>query len=128
VEEREPSAFNNLGYLLYFGFGGAEDPDRAVALWKIAAAIGHAEAQWHLAHAFQDGKGTELNLVEAYAWFRCSISSYELSPADAEESEVVQLARTSLTQILPKLSVEQLAAAEQLARQYIDKYSKKAGV
>ena len=45
---------------------------------------GHAEAQWHLGHAFKDGTVVQQSNVEAYAWFRCAVVSAELVKGDAE--------------------------------------------
>ena len=67
VEERELSALNNLGYLLYYGLGGSTDEGRAVQLWTRAAELGHSESQWHLGRAFEDGTGPTQNLPQAYA-------------------------------------------------------------
>ncbi len=57
VNEGEVLALNSLGYLLYYGMGGPAEPEKAVALLKRGAEAGHAEAQWHLGNAFEDGKG-----------------------------------------------------------------------
>jgi TPR repeat protein len=123
VEEGETSAFNNLGFLLYNGLGGEPDPARAVMLWKRAGELGHSEAQWHLAQALEVGKGTAASLIEAYAWYRCAIEDYLAAPQDDAESEIAQDARKSLIRILARLSIEQLSASEQLAREYVAKYA-----
>jgi hypothetical protein len=127
VEEGEPSAFNNLGFLLHNGLGGAADQVRAVALWKTAAARGHSESQWHLAQAFEDGEGVAMNMVEAYAWYRCAVASMQAAPEEDDESTVAGYARDSIIKLVGILPTEQLAAAEQLARSYIAKYAAKPG-
>ena len=125
-----PSALNNLGYLLYFGLGGEPDMDRALGLWKRAAVIGHSEAQWHLGNAFDDGKAVPENRVEAYAWYRCAIASAEATSGGEEgvEGQIAQDAHRSLTGLLARLSPDQFESAEQLAKQYIASYAKRGGI
>jgi TPR repeat protein len=48
VEQGDIDAHNNLGYLLYNGLGGEQDPARAVSLWQQASMKGQRESQWHL--------------------------------------------------------------------------------
>ena len=127
VEEHELSAFNNLGYLLYYGLGGEPDSARAVSLWLKAAKDGHSEAQLHLGHAFEDGEGTRQSLVEAYAWYRCAlVNSQAAAKTNDSEAQIAQDASKSLTTLLRKLPTESLEAAEQLARQYIAMYGRVA--
>jgi TPR repeat protein len=128
AEENETSAFNNLGFLLYNGMGGEADPVRAVALWAKAAALGHSEAQWHLAKAFEDGKGTSASMTDAYAWYRCASANFPAVAQDEAESEIAQDARQSLLRLLARLPLEQLVASEQLARDYVAKYASKPAV
>jgi TPR repeat protein len=124
AEGRDASAASNLGFLLHRGLGGEPDQVRAVSLWTRAAKSGHPEAQRHLGHAYETGQGTARNLGEAYAWYRCSIASAQAAPADDEAAPLVaQDARKALASLLPKLPVEQLAASELLARQYIASYA-----
>ena len=128
VDEQELSAFNNLGYLLYYGLGGEPDTTRAVVLWLKAARDGHSEAQWHLGRAFEDGEGTKQSTIEAYAWYRCAVANSQAGAKDNDsEAQVAQDASKALTSILRKLPAEKLEAAELLARQYIAMYARTAG-
>jgi TPR repeat protein len=128
VKEKQTSAYNNLGYLLYHGLGGGTDHLQAVSLWFEAAKDGHSEAQWHLGKAFEDGKGTEQSLVEAYAWYRCAVANSQSAPKDDEaEAQIAQDASKALSMLLEKLPIEQLPTSERLAKQYIAKHGKRAG-
>jgi Sel1 repeat len=127
VEQGEAPAMNNLGYLLFEGLGGQSDKDYALALWKRAALLGHSEAQWHLGDAYERGKGVQPDLKEAYAWYRCAISSAQAaSSSNTTEAEILQDASKSLAKLLERLPTEQFAAAELLAKQYVSKYSRQA--
>ena len=128
VEEQELSAFNNLGYLLYYGLGGEPDTTRAVSLWMKAAKDGHSEAQWHLGRAFEDGEGTKQSTIEAYAWYRCAVANSQArAKDDAPEAQIAQDASKALTNVLSKLPAERMESAELLAKQYIAAYARAAG-
>jgi len=128
VEDRELSALNNLGYLLYYGLGGDADEARAIQLWTQAAELGHSESQWHLGRAYEDGTGTTQNLHQAYAWYRCAVANAQAGSDNRDaEDQIAQDASKSLTNLLKKLPPDQLVVGEQLAKQYIDRYAKRAG-
>jgi TPR repeat protein len=117
----DPSAENNLGYLLYYGLGGDADASRAVLLWEKAAYAGHPEAQWHLGHAFEDGTAVPRSNVHAYAWYRCAAAN--AASAATVDAEIAADARMSLEKLLSKLSSDEFAQGEVLAKQYIEKYA-----
>jgi hypothetical protein len=123
TEENVRAAYNNLGYLLYVGLGGASEPERAVSLWTIAARSGDRESQWHLAQAFEAGKGVNRDIVAAYAWYRCADANFEaVSTDDEEDAVLVRDTKISIARLIGRLSIEQLRESEILARKYIDAY------
>jgi len=71
--------------------------------FKESAASGHAAAQYMLARMYQDGRGTDRDLVQAYAWYDLSaLAGY--SPA-----------ATARDALAPQLTSNQLQAATNLA-------------
>jgi hypothetical protein len=126
VEETdETAAKNNLGYLLYYGLGGAADQAQAVFLWTQAAHSGDRESQWHLGQAFEDGQAVEQNVVKAYAWYRCAAEGFPSAPdGDDIDAKIVQDASKSLARLLPKLSPAEREAGEKLAKRYVARYPK----
>ena len=124
VAEHDLHAYNNLGFLLYRGLGGAVDVPRAIALWTSAAQAGEAESQWHLGQAYEDGKGVDRSITEAYAWYRCAIASAQgkATPQDLDE-QIAADANRSLTQLRPKLTPAEFQAAEVLAQAHIAAYA-----
>jgi TPR repeat protein len=123
TEQNVRAAYNNLGYLLYFGLGGTAEPERAVSLWTVAAKNGDREAQWHLALAFEEGKGVSRDLVTAYAWYRCADANFAAAPlVDQADAEAVKDMRAAITRLVAKLSVDQVREAEILATKYIDAF------
>src|SRR5471030_2379962 len=126
VNEGEVLALNNLGYLLYYGLGGPAEPERAVALLKRGAEAGHAEAQWHLGRAFEDGKGAEKDYAQAYAWYRCALESDkgDTGRVRRQEVDVAAGVQKSIALLVDKLSPAQFAEGSRLAKEYIARYSK----
>lgn len=123
VSQPYAEAYNNLGFLLYYGMGGEADPVRAVALWRDASEMRHQESQWHLAHAYEEGKGVMANVVEAYAWYRCVDAAYRRTPAaDGEDGEIQRDTAEALVRVLARIPEKQRDAAERLARVYTDLY------
>lgn len=68
-----PQAQNRLALLYYHGQGATEDERQAVAWWKKAAALGHADAMFQLGNAFLLGNQTAKLVAdpdrEAATWF-----------------------------------------------------------
>lgn len=125
IKSDDPLAQNNLGYLLYYGMGGAADQERAVALWRKAAFAGHAEAQWHLGQAHEDGTALPQNNSEAYSWYRCAAASAKATAGNDKEyeQELTNDARESLEKLLSKLTKEDFTKGEILAKQCVTKYT-----
>jgi len=119
VEEHVRAAHNNLGYLLFFGLGGPAEPERAVGLWTIAARQGDREAQWHLASAYEEGKGVDRDLAAAYAWYRCAQAGFGKTPLEPGDEEIVADANTAIARLVGLLSPDDVRTAELLARQHI---------
>lgn len=123
VAQHDSHADNNLGFLLYRGLGGAADVPRAIALWTEAAQAGEAEPQWHLGQAYEDGKGVERSVTEAYAWYRCALASAQTkAPQHDVDTQIAANATRSLAQLRPKLTPAQLEAGEALARERMAAY------
>ena len=59
------SANNNLGYLLFFGFGVKQDQEQALKHWSYAISLGHTESEFHLCHAYADKAQPTFNLSKA---------------------------------------------------------------
>ena len=60
-----------VGFCYYAGDGGVvKDYAEAVRLYRLAAAQGHAYAQYHLGQMFEIGLGVAQDRAEAIRWFR----------------------------------------------------------
>jgi len=86
---------------------------------------GHSEAQWHLGQAYELGKGTPRDLIEAYAWYRCAIAGAKVPIEEFPglQEKVHRASSASLASLRRKLSPDQFLPAEQLAEKYIQSYA-----
>jgi TPR repeat protein len=122
--QADPSAWNNLGYLLFSGLGGPIDRARAMTLWRKAAEAGHSESMRFLGAAYEEGTVVPKDLVEAYAWYSCAVASAEITAGEDKEFEaaLTRDARNALTRLSAKLSTGALALAEAKAASYVIDY------
>jgi len=65
LSDESPESYNNLGFLLYYGYGGDEDHKEAIRLWKQGIEYGSLESMIHLANANLDGAFLKRNAREA---------------------------------------------------------------
>jgi TPR repeat protein len=63
--ELQISSLNNLGYLLFFGYGTKENKLEALQYWKKAISLGHTEAEYHLCHAYADNEVSTYDRIKA---------------------------------------------------------------
>jgi TPR repeat protein len=56
--------------MFYNGQGVAQDYAEAVRLYSLAAAQGHAVAQFNLGYMFEKGQGVAQDRAEAIRWYR----------------------------------------------------------
>ena len=65
-------AHTNLGVMLLYGRGTSQDTARASKLFRVAADLGDARAQYFLGAAYEKGLGVSLNSVEAIRLYKLS--------------------------------------------------------
>ncbi len=119
------NAMNNLAYLYSNGLGVAHQDAVALSLWQSAAYSGHSESQWHLGTVYERGMGVSRDLVRAYAWYGCALASAKRN-AEGEtvdvEAKIGSDAEASLAALKGKLDDEELARAEVLRMQLVERY------
>ena len=105
-----PYAQYYLGVMFANG-QGIEQDDKEAAQWYLKASKqGIKEAQYRLATMYSKGNGVPQDYEAAYAWYKVA--------AHLEHKK----SKLSLEPAKEKLTNEQLAAAQQLADDYIEKY------
>ncbi len=61
-QDLQIDVLNNLGYLMFFGYGINQNQKQAVSYWVKAVSLGHYESEYHLCHAYADKKQSTYNL------------------------------------------------------------------
>ena len=110
AEQGDAWAQHNLGSMYANGRGTTRDDVEAVKWYRKAAERGLAAAQNRLGVMYAEGKGVPADNLEAYAWFNI---------AAAQGNENAAKNRQLLTESITR---EEIARAQQLAREYWNKY------
>lgn len=143
AEQGDPEAQFQLGGLYERGNGVPEDVAEAAAWYRRAADQGYANAQFRLGFAYSNGEGVPLDDAESIAWFRRAAEQghdaaqwmlgtmYAWGGRGAPRDEVaaymwLHLAvsqndghdRSPLDQLEARMSPEQIAEAQRLAREW----------
>ena len=107
-------AASNLGYLLYYGFGGAPDSAEGGRFWQAAAAQGDAEAHRHLAQAIWNGDHRLGSEVNGYAH---ALAAHHLGrhTSQLDGNAVADDAEPLLQRYRQRLSSDERVAAERHA-------------
>jgi TPR repeat protein len=106
AEQNHAKAQYWLGYCYYIGQGVPKDYAEAVKWSHKAANQGDVDAQFRLGMCYNAGEGVTKDLVEAAKW-------WNLASAQGEK-----LAKRNLFVIEQKMTPEQIAEAQQLAREF----------
>lgn len=76
---------NNLGYMMFFGYGIQKDQLKAVSYWKKSVSLGHKESEYHLCHAYADNQYQTYNSTKARPHCEKAILIYESIKSKSED-------------------------------------------
>lgn len=99
-----------LGFMYQTGKGVPQHYEKAAYWYGLAADNGHGDAQFALGLLYNKGQGVPMNIIQAYKWLSLSASQ-----AGLEDRDFKVRIRDS---IAVKMSVAQLATAQQLSRDW----------
>lgn len=111
--QRSPYGQYSLGQMFYTGYETfPQDYAQAVGWFYQSAVQCFVAAQYMMGDLYYDGVGVKQSDIQAFAWWTLvkTISDY---PA----------AQMALNKVTPKMSIEELQLANQLAKEYIDDYA-----
>ena len=110
----DPSAQLNLGQMYLNGQGIRHDYAQALVWLREAAERGVSKAQFDLAAMYALGQGTSQDYVRAHKWF-------SLSALYAEDAETRALAVKNREISTAKMTPDQIAEAQRMAREWTAK-------
>ena len=99
----------NLGLKYAKGLGVARDYAEALRRFRMAAEQGHAKAQYNLGLMYWQGQGVPRNFVQAHMWWTLSASQRTALAAQFRDN------------VAGKMTPEQIAEAQRLAREWTPK-------
>jgi len=150
-EQGYARAQNNLGYMYQNGQGVAQDYKEAAKWYRLAGEQGHAEAQFNLGGMYVKGQGVTQDYQEAVKWWRLAAeqgyasAQFNLGGMYGEGISVIQnyviahmwfniaasngyeSAKKGIDIVESRMSSEQIAEAQKLARECIKKNYKDCG-
>ncbi|MGD9728509.1 MAG: tetratricopeptide repeat protein [Nitrospiraceae bacterium] len=111
AEKGDAPAQFNLGVMYDQGQGIPQDYQQAVRWYTKAAEAGHTAAQFNLGLMYANGDGIPQDYVQAHKWFN-------LAASHAADKERRQRAVESRDRAARKMSPQQVAEAQKLAREW----------
>jgi TPR repeat protein len=112
AEQSNPAAQNSIGVMYFHGLGIPQDYSEAMKWYSLAAEQGEPLAQFNLGHMYSDIEPFK-DRVRGYQW---------LIIAAANDDKVAKN-KAYLVEIF--MSPDQIAEAQKLAREWIQKHEKK---
>lgn len=110
AEQGNADAQRSLGFCYLLGEGVPQDLKEAIKLFRKAAEQGDPRAQRQLGWSYRLGKGVIQDFVQAHAWFNVASANGNL------------FAEQSRAEVANGMTPEQIAKAQELAREYFEKY------
>ena len=107
AEQNDDSAQLQLGVCYIYGQGVQKDNVESVNWYRKAAEQGLADAQYEVGAAYFNGLGVTRNYVQAYVWMSLAMSQGNLT------------AQQYMPIVEQKLTPDQIATAQELARQFV---------
>ena len=112
AEQGNATAQYNLGTMYDNGQGVTQDDKEAVKWYRLSAEQGNALAQLKLGVMYDKGQGVIQDYVEAHKWFN-------IAGANGNE-----LGRKNRDIIEKRMTLDQIAEAQKLAREWMEKHGK----
>jgi TPR repeat protein len=112
AEQGNAQARSNLGVRFAHGLGVTQDYKEAVKWFRLSAEQGEAEGQYNLGVMYAKGLGVSQDYVQAHMWF--SISGNNKYENGRKVRGIIEKQMTS----------DQIAEAQRLAREWMEKHQK----
>ena len=111
AEQGHVSAQFNLGFLYFMGEAIPQDYKEAFRWYRASAVQGNSKAQNSLGAMYRAGRGVPQDYVQAHLWFY-------LAAANSELDQERKLWAKNRDSIAKKMTSEQIAEAQRLAREW----------
>ncbi|MFW1734652.1 hypothetical protein ACG94V_07375 [Acinetobacter sp. ULE_I001] len=82
-------SMNNLGFLLFYGFGVTQNRQRALTLWHTASDLGQTESTFHLCHAYAEPEDRVYNYQKAQQYCPQALKHYATKKGGESEKQMI---------------------------------------
>ena len=113
ADQGHADAQTSLGVMYGAGQGVPQDYAEAMLWYRLAAAQGNATAQYNLGVMYSAGQGVPQDYVQAHKWFNLAASRLP-----ATEAENRDMATKNRDTVAAKMTPQQIAEAQRLAREW----------
>jgi uncharacterized protein len=113
ADQGDAAAQFRLGLMHSEGHGVPQDHAEAAKWYRLAAEAGYARAQYNLGLLYAAGEGVSQDNVMAHMWFNLAVAQFPVSDTRGRNAAI-----TSRDVVASKLTPEQLAQAQKLAREW----------
>jgi TPR repeat protein len=120
AEQGNAAAQGNLGSMYHGGYGVSQDYVEALKWYRKAADQGDAHAQNFLGGMYDKGQGVPQDYVQAHMWFNLASAGYRLSDTMSRDGAI-----TYRDLVAGKMTPDQIAEAQRLAREWLAAHPKK---
>ncbi len=110
LQPENPDAHYNLGVMYQNGLGTQPDAVEAAQWYRQAADQGLADAQFNLGEMYASGEGVQRDYTVAHMWVALAVAQ--------ASGEVAVTYRRALSGIEARMTSEQIAEAQRLAREW----------
>ncbi len=111
AEQEHADAQRYLGFMYVEGRGVPQDYKEAVRWYQVAADQGTADAQSNLGFMYTNGQGVPQDYIQAHMW-------YNLAASGRQDDDDRKMAARNRDSIAEKMTPEQIAEAQRLAREW----------
>src|SRR5262249_16799416 len=113
ADQGEARAQFNLGGMYFEAQGVPQDFNQATKWWHLAADQGYAQAQYNLGLWYAEGKGGSPDNIQAHMWLNLAAARFLASDSRQRETAI-----RSRDVVATKMTIEQIAQAQKLARDW----------
>jgi TPR repeat protein len=113
AEQEYALAQDHLGCMYANGRGVPQDDTEAMRWFRKAAEQARADAQYNLGFMYANGRGVPQDYLQAHMWFNLAAVRFPASETKAREEAIRNRDR-----VAAKMTAEQIAEAQRLAREW----------
>lgn len=119
AEQGKASAQFNLCQMYFLGRGVSQNYAEALSWCTLAAEQGNAKAQNTIGRMYATGRGLKQNFIRAYMWYALAVEQANRLQPNMNVGRFARDARAARDSVARRMTPEQIAAAQNLTREWM---------